>query len=312
MSGRLCDRLIDALGAERVFFDVESIPPGADFRNAIRDAIDRIDTMLVMIGPAWAPERLAEPDDVVRFELVNAFESGKHVIPVLVGDTAMPAARRFPEELRHLPAAHAARIRGGPDFRRDAKALLDALAQARLERELSDQEDQRSAASPASSTPVPTMGQVDRQTQKAIEALVSVSEHITGAGGVSPKLMHDIRHAHGFESEEAVLGVVALRSMARLGRVTTSAVLTTHGFRYGRHRRTPQGTIHVPYTELPDCRRQLETRHVATGRVPARYKVLVVARPSEGSFVVDLGDSRVRALDRILGSIAKMMDGGQS
>ena len=53
--------------------------------------------MLAVIGPDWATvsdshgrPRLSDPGDVVRMEIATALQTGKPVIPVLVGGASMP------------------------------------------------------------------------------------------------------------------------------------------------------------------------------------------------------------------------------
>lgn len=72
VAGRLRDRLAERFGPERVFFDVESVEIGSDFRAAIRVTLSEVDTVLVVIGEAFNLSRLAEEDDVVRLGLDEA------------------------------------------------------------------------------------------------------------------------------------------------------------------------------------------------------------------------------------------------
>ena len=71
--GRLHDRLVARLGAERVFLDVESIPAGEDFDRFIADSLSKVDIVLAVIGPQWLElrdhqglRRLDAEDDLVR------------------------------------------------------------------------------------------------------------------------------------------------------------------------------------------------------------------------------------------------------
>src|SRR5512134_905627 len=57
--GRLRDVLANVFGDENVFFDVDSITAGQDFRIAIREYIDEVDVMLALIRPRWELSRLA-------------------------------------------------------------------------------------------------------------------------------------------------------------------------------------------------------------------------------------------------------------
>jgi hypothetical protein len=53
VTGRLHDHLVTRFGREIVFKDVDAISLGADFRDAIKQAIDSSDVLLAVIGPNW-------------------------------------------------------------------------------------------------------------------------------------------------------------------------------------------------------------------------------------------------------------------
>lgn len=130
-AGRLRDRLRDALGAERVFFDAGSIEAGADFVASIGAAIRRSDAMIVVIGAGWAdPEtggrRLREPGDFVRTEARLALERPIRVLPVLVDGAAMPPAAALPEDLAPLARLNAFELRNAR-FDDDAAKLIEIL-----------------------------------------------------------------------------------------------------------------------------------------------------------------------------------------
>ncbi|MBK9027201.1 MAG: toll/interleukin-1 receptor domain-containing protein [Propionivibrio sp.] len=107
-AGRLADVLENAFGVENVFRDVEDIHPGEDFVVAIQKQLSSVSVMLVMIGPAWLTvnnngvRRLNETDDFVRREIQAALESGKPVLPVLVGGALMPEKADLPNEISAL------------------------------------------------------------------------------------------------------------------------------------------------------------------------------------------------------------------
>lgn len=84
------------------FLDIDSIPPGFDFVEVIRDALDRCSTLLAMIGPHWDPKRLWNPADYVRLELLTARELGKPIVPVPHSGANLPTADELPAELRFL------------------------------------------------------------------------------------------------------------------------------------------------------------------------------------------------------------------
>jgi TIR domain len=127
VSGRLRDRLIAAFGDGNVFFDVDSIPSGADFPAVIRSAIAQADVLVIMIGPGFAADRLNNPGDFVRLELAEALRQSKAIVPVLVDTAQMPAPDILPDSLRKLAYINASVIRRDPDFHRDAERLIATL-----------------------------------------------------------------------------------------------------------------------------------------------------------------------------------------
>ena len=65
--------------------DIDSIPPGADFEEHIRDYIDQCDVVLVLIGDEWLDprpgsglRRIDEPNDFVRLEIMSALRAGRY------------------------------------------------------------------------------------------------------------------------------------------------------------------------------------------------------------------------------------------
>jgi len=136
VAGRLGDRLVDHFGPERVFIDVETIEPGADFGEAVIRALGASRVLVVVIGPGWLSavsrrggRRLDDPDDLVRVEVGTALERGLRVIPVLVEDAVMPGWDELPSDLAGLARRNALPVRH-ETFRDDAKRLVTALEQA--------------------------------------------------------------------------------------------------------------------------------------------------------------------------------------
>jgi sugar lactone lactonase YvrE len=126
--------MADAFGDENVFFDVESIGFGMDFREVIRHTLGTVDVVLALVGPGFSPQRLAQPHDVVRLELTTAFDLQVPVIPVLIEAAEMPGPETLPEDLQGFAYLHAARLRADPDFRPDAARLIDAVRRIATDR----------------------------------------------------------------------------------------------------------------------------------------------------------------------------------
>jgi hypothetical protein len=152
IAGRIFDHLAGELGSENVFFDIDRIPFGVDFRQHIERVVSSCDVVLVVIGQGWADasddhgrRRLDEPDDLVRLEVEAALQRDIPVVPVLVDGAAVPAPDKLPVSLAELTYRNATQVRHDPDFHADVDRLVRGLAAA--------------ASSPAAadaSPPVPT------------------------------------------------------------------------------------------------------------------------------------------------------------
>jgi len=87
----LCNDLSDLLGSQSVFMDVDSIAPGCDFREVLKERLASCDLMLVLIGRDWldakdsaGQRRLEQPNDFVRQEIATALARNIPVTPVLL------------------------------------------------------------------------------------------------------------------------------------------------------------------------------------------------------------------------------------
>lgn len=134
VTGRIFDYLTSHFKKNKIFKDVDSIPPGVDFRDVINTAIDNSAVMLVIIGNKWLDvknqdggRRLDDPGDFVRLEIETALQKKIPVLPVLLGDTKNLNADQLPESLRGLAFLNSMQVRPDPDFRGDVKRLYKGL-----------------------------------------------------------------------------------------------------------------------------------------------------------------------------------------
>ena len=130
----LCEKLQERFGEDSVFFDIDSIPIGVDFREHIGNAVSQCDLLLVIIGDRWlnakskkGGRRLDDPADYVRIEIEAALKRGIPVVPVLVDKAKMPAESDLPASLGQIAYRNASELRSGRDFRSHTKQLINGL-----------------------------------------------------------------------------------------------------------------------------------------------------------------------------------------
>lgn len=137
VAGRIYDALRTEFTAEEIFFDVDTIPFGADFSNHIDRHLQSSAAVLAIIGPSWVnknwsrsfriPFLTKRQDDFVLMEIERAFELGIPIVPALVDDTLIPQANVLPSSIRGLPKLNAAPIRAGRDFNIDIQRVIELL-----------------------------------------------------------------------------------------------------------------------------------------------------------------------------------------
>jgi len=131
-AGRLADALELTFGTGSVFRDVDDIRPGDDFVHTIESHLSSVNAVLVMIGPQWLAvgadqrRRLDATDDFVRLEIQAALQSGKPLIPLLVGGANMPSEVDLPPPLAAL-ARRQAVVLSDSTWRGDVERLVASL-----------------------------------------------------------------------------------------------------------------------------------------------------------------------------------------
>jgi formylglycine-generating enzyme required for sulfatase activity len=134
ITGRIYDCLVRHYGAENVFQDVDSIPPGVDFRKQLSEAVGRCQVLLAVIGRQWltvtnraGKRRLDDARDFVRIEIEAALQRDIPVIPMLVQGVEMPAEEDLPPTLQPLAYRNAITVNRDPHFHRDLDRLINHL-----------------------------------------------------------------------------------------------------------------------------------------------------------------------------------------
>lgn len=137
VAGRIYDRLCATFGDDKVFFDVDAIPAGVDFRSHIERSIEDSAVLVAVIGKQWVNDawrgkrkwlglRRAH-SDYVQVELELAVEHGLTILPLLVDGVEMPGAAQLPETFREIAYLNATMVRAGKDFRKDIAQVEDTI-----------------------------------------------------------------------------------------------------------------------------------------------------------------------------------------
>ncbi|HLM02337.1 MAG TPA: toll/interleukin-1 receptor domain-containing protein, partial [Pyrinomonadaceae bacterium] len=134
VAASLSEKLQQHFGQDSVFYDIDNIPLGVDFRDHIEAAVGQCDVLLVIIGEEWVTavdrtgkRRLDNPRDFVRVEIESALKRNIPIIPVLVDEAQMPPPDDLPESIQIIVYRNAAEIRAGSDFRQHIERLIHGL-----------------------------------------------------------------------------------------------------------------------------------------------------------------------------------------
>lgn len=128
------DHLAKKFGDKNVFFDVDTIPYGVNFREHISEFMRECGVLIAVIGPNWCNDTWhdsSSADDFVQIEIEEAMATSTLVLPVLVDGTPMPSASRLPEKLKPLTRINAPHIRGGRDFLNDIERIMRVVEEVK-------------------------------------------------------------------------------------------------------------------------------------------------------------------------------------
>ncbi len=133
IAGRIHERLDSHFGQGTAFIDFDTIPPGVDFPQYLRDALSVCEVLLALMGKKWlstrrnGKRRLDDPADFVRLEIESALQRNIPVIPILIGKVKMPGKSDLPAELADLAYRNARQVDPGRDFHNHVQRLVHEL-----------------------------------------------------------------------------------------------------------------------------------------------------------------------------------------
>jgi tetratricopeptide (TPR) repeat protein len=103
-------------GDTLVYFDLDDIKAATEWMTEIRAAIASSEVFLPVVGPKWLDigkraGRWKDPRDVLRLEMEIALERKMPLVPILVGDAAVPEKEDLPGAIAKLFDWQALRLR---------------------------------------------------------------------------------------------------------------------------------------------------------------------------------------------------------
>jgi anti-anti-sigma factor len=161
---RVVDQLVREFGRENVFYDIDSIPIGVNWRTHIADSVSQCDVFLAAVGDNWLAElRQREgTKDLVRSEVESALKRGVPIVPLLLGHSEFPSREDLPNDIAQFADWNGLQLRPGLDFQTDMRRLIDRLKEfASALRSLEPPKPESSLPGSGRSTPgLPTAGRI--------------------------------------------------------------------------------------------------------------------------------------------------------
>ena len=253
----------------RCFLNSADLKPGDDWKNALDERVGSCSALLAVIGKTWVSPRLAEPSDVVRFEIETALHRDVRVIPVLVDGAEKLDEKELPDSLKMLSNRQWVKIPNEkPEYG------LNELSQL-LSKVLRGIDNPEKSAPPTAAAPP---GRTD-------ERLGRIASAIDAAFGAARDLDNLLVFTLGEELRDASLGnssagrgptIDLVKALHAEGSARAIPVLRTDGATriegsWGRHRRMLPGR--------DDTRRAHDRGH--PGR-PGRDRVRLPASRQQG------------------------------
>ncbi len=112
VTNKLAEYLRNEFGHDNIFFDTESMTPGAHWPDTIKNSLMHADLMLLIIGPNWlhiqdeqsGRRRIDMEQDWVRREIITFLERKEKnsellLVPVLVNEAKLPDKQHLDDVL---------------------------------------------------------------------------------------------------------------------------------------------------------------------------------------------------------------------
>ncbi|GAB5492271.1 MAG: hypothetical protein Phog2KO_24860 [Phototrophicaceae bacterium] len=139
IAGQIYEQLAKKFGESNIFFDTanSNLPPGADIKNTIAEALHKSDVLIIIMGPKWADELNAKLNqtDYVRFEVQTSLNRGStiKIIPILVmgvehNSLITDLDNKFKDIKEYLQKNISSNLRDAPDdYKRDLNKIIQEI-----------------------------------------------------------------------------------------------------------------------------------------------------------------------------------------
>src|SRR5262245_34748976 len=123
---RVHDWLVQRFGNDAVFLDVNAIPFAVSFPEFIKENIVASKVLIVLIGADWL-KKIAQPEDPVRLEIETAIVNKIPILPLLIGNTAMPIVEDLPKSIATIAYQNALTVGMLHDFDTHMRSLVPKI-----------------------------------------------------------------------------------------------------------------------------------------------------------------------------------------
>jgi hypothetical protein len=122
---RVYDWLTQRFGKNAVFMD-PGIPFAVNYADYIQHVIEGSSMVIALIGPEWL-KKIHQPEDPVRTEIESAMQRKLPIVPILIGNTAMPTDQELPASIASLAMQNAVVVGISQDFHAHMQLLLPRI-----------------------------------------------------------------------------------------------------------------------------------------------------------------------------------------
>jgi formylglycine-generating enzyme required for sulfatase activity len=137
VADRIYEKLCERFGKEEIFFDVDGISLGVNWKQYLRQNVESCDVLLAIIGKEWldirdpktGERRLEQSVDFVRYEIEIALQRGIPIVPLFLDGLNGLEANALPTSITRLADYQGMQIRRLPDFNTDMERLIASLEQ---------------------------------------------------------------------------------------------------------------------------------------------------------------------------------------